>query len=273
MSRFLLVDTNYLAYRAYHTTGNLSFKNVRTGVLYGVLRELCWMVGWYKPEGIAWCFDSKTSKRKRLRPEYKAGRETDDNREDRLKVYKEIKALRREHLPALGFRNVFVQKGYEADDIIASLAARLHFADTAVIIGADKDLHQCLNPHVTMFNPMTRKEYTADDFWNQWGIHPGQWARCKSIAGCRSDNIEGIEGVGEKTAAKWLRGDLPDTAAAHKKIMKGLKRIDKNDRIVRLPMKGTKRFEWSRDRLTKKRWKRLVRRLGMNSLLIESPFM
>lgn len=275
MSRFLLIDTNFLCHRAFHTTGGLSHKKIRTGVVFGVVREIEWLLGWYKPAAVAWCFDSMRLKRKELYSGYKERRvpRTEDEQVARSALSEEINELRRDYLPALGFRNVFVQKGYEADDVIAALAANVHFSDQAVIVGCDHDLYQCLTPQVRMFNPIKRKEYTVDDFRRQWGVHPSSWARVKAIAGCSSDDIKGVEGVGDKTAAKFVAGQLPHTTKAYQAIERQLARVNRNIELTRLPFPGTEAPAFSLEQVTNAKWRKLAKRLGMKRLIddIELP--
>jgi DNA polymerase-1 len=275
MSKYLLVDTNFLCHRAFHTTGELSFRSVRTGVVFGVMRELETLIGWYRPAGIAFCFDSKKNLRKELCPEYKQGRRsklTKEQKRARRKLDEEIVALRKDYLPSLGFRNIFVQRGYEADDLIAKLAEDIHFTDDAIIVAGDKDLHQCLTSRVKMFNPITRKEFTVDSFRNKWdGLYPQAWARCKAIAGCPTDNIKGVDGVGEATAVQFVLGRLDTKSKRYKAIRKNLDIVNRNIGLVTLPMKGVEAMEWKRDKFTRKKWKRLSRRLGMFSLELTFP--
>lgn len=273
MSTYLLIDTHFLAHRAHHTTGGLSHKEIRTGIIFGIMRETSYLLQKYEPEAVAWCFDSRISKRRDIYPAYKQHRrpQNDDDVLRRSRVNDEIKALRTEYLPSLGFRNIFRKKGYEADDIIASLAMESHFADQTIIVGSDRDLHQLLSNAVRIYNPIKKQEYTFEDFKQEWGCHPATYARCKAAAGCASDNVEGIRGVGEKTAMLWVSGRMPKTHPKYKLIDGNLHIINRNLPLVTLPFDGVGTFEWSRDRVTRKRWRRLAKTLGMMSLLLEAP--
>lgn len=270
MSRFLLIDVSFLGHRAFHTTGGLTHRSVGTGVAYGILREVKYLLEWYRPIGTAFCFDSRHSLRAEVYPKYKANRRTYTGAEAKMRnaLDEQLTALRREHLPAMGFKTVLQRKGYEADDLIAFLARELHFGDTAVIVAADKDLYQCLTPNVRMYNPVTKKEYTSEDFRKEWGNHPTVWARCKAVAGCKTDNIKGIDGVGEKTAMKWICGNLPDDHPKSRAIVGGLKRVTRNMDLVQLPFPGIpeSKYKLRPDRLTRKRWRRVCRSLGIRTV-------
>jgi hypothetical protein len=153
---------------------------------------------------IAFCFDHGKPKRARLYPAYKANRkpESIEDKEHRSERNRQINLLRNEYLPAIGFKNVFWQEGYEADDLIASIVRSNARLTDIAILSSDKDLYQLLSPRVFMWN--RGKKTTLQSFYQEWGIKPDRWAEVKAMAGCTSDNIEGIDGVGEKTAIKFL---------------------------------------------------------------------
>ena len=103
-------------------------------------------------------------------------------------------------LPEMGFANVFEEKGYESDDIIASLVVGSD--ERTVVISSDKDLYQLLN--WCNICDIKGSVYTKNMFIREYKINPSGWKRVKSIAGCNTDNIKGVKGVGEKTAIKYL---------------------------------------------------------------------
>lgn len=93
-------------------------------------------------------------------------------------------------------------EGCEADDCIASLAARFSPALPVVIISGDKDLKQCLGPNVFMWDPGSREErlVSVADFEAENGVTPAQWPDVQALVGDASDNIPGVPGIGPKTA-------------------------------------------------------------------------
>ena len=107
---------------------------------------------------------------------------------------------------ALGMK-VLVSDGCEADDCIASLAAKYGSQRPVVIIGMDKDLRQCLSPEVVMWDPASREEklLTLDSFRAETGLEPSQWPDVQALIGDTSDNVPGVKGIGEKTAEKLFR--------------------------------------------------------------------
>lgn len=102
---------------------------------------------------------------------------------------------------------VLESEGCEADDCIASLANRFKHDHSVVIVGADKDLRQCLDTDVVMWDPAQGKEkiITLDSFTQESGLVPSQWADYQAMIGDSADNIPGIPKVGPKTAMGFLR--------------------------------------------------------------------
>lgn len=237
----LVIDCNFLCHRAIHTMGALSYEDEKTGVIFGFLMQLLSYAKVFKTNDIIFCWDSKESKRSKIYPEYKANRINNDATDEEIELkkqgYKQFDTLRKEILPDMGFKNVYMQKGYEADDLIAT-TVEYHERDFTIIT-ADQDMYQLLD-FADMWNPTSKKLYTYDDFVENWGILPEKWIVIKSLAGCSSDNIRGISGVGEKTAAKYLRKELKPTTNTYKKIKsKVTDLLNVNTQLVKLPFKGT----------------------------------
>jgi DNA polymerase-1 len=115
----------------------------------------------------------------------------------------------REITNLLGFTAV-VAEGGEADDCIASLAERFKTERPVVIVGSDKDLRQCLDSGVVMWDPGLKadKITTLESFIEETGLHPSIWPDYQALIGDSSDNIPGVPGVGPKTAQK-LMADHP----------------------------------------------------------------
>ena len=239
----LLFDVSNLCYRAWFTTGGLSHEGEATGVVFGVLREIELRIEMHNSPRVVFAFDyGGAGLRSDIYPEYKAHRHTKDMTEEEEASFKEfklqVKKLYRKVLPDMGFKNVFVRRGYEADDIIAHYAALVEKPDDAIIVSTDNDLWQCLKQNVICFNPISKKVLTAAEFMNQWGIDPVQWATVKAAAGCSSDNVQGIRGVGDKTAAKWIRGELKAGSAKAQAIEDGIGIVSNNMKLVKLPYPG-----------------------------------
>jgi len=264
----LLIDVHNLAWRAFHSTGMLSFQDNPTGVLFGVLREVNRLQFEWAPKAMAFCFDTPTSQRQKDCPTYKANRgnphDDPDLIEARLKVRLQVIQLRKVILPAIGFRNFFLAKGYEADDLIASICSQ-YKKRTILIVSNDHDMLQLLGENVSIWNAHKHKITTAQSFRDEWGISPLQWVEVKALAGCLSDNVHGVPGVGEKTAAKFMRGQLKPNSKAYNAIVTNNDLWERNIRLVRLPYPGTPSFEVFPDATTPKTWQSELTKLGIRS--------
>ena len=135
------------------------------------------------------------------------------------KIYPEYKAHRQpapEDLPVQMDRIISIVRtvgipilrmsGFEADDIIATLAARLAGPDlTLYVVSRDKDLDQILSPHVALYDPLKDEVITADRLPELKGWTPQQAIDAQMLIGDDVDNVPGVAGIGPKTAAKLLQ--------------------------------------------------------------------
>lgn len=232
----LVLDCNNLCYMAMFTTGDLSWEEKETGVIFGFLRKVFAIAREFKTNMLVFCWDSRKSYRKEFYPEYKANRHlglTSEEELERKIAFRQFAELRMTVLPALGFRNNFIQTGYEADDLVA---CAVDSCPECIVVSTDADLLQLLD-RSTIFNPRTKKKITESDFTKSWfGLSPTQWTEVKAMAGDGTDNIPGIRGVGELTAAKYLAGLLSE-GKIKQKIESGesAEIIERNLKLVDLP--------------------------------------
>jgi len=185
----------------------------------------------------AW--DSKRSFRKDIYPEYKTrkSRPPDEIVFEKF-AFKQFIELRTQTIPEFGFKNSFIQTGLEADDIIAAITK--NYDQEFVIISGDGDLYQLLDVHVDMYSPKKKKIYTLKHFKDEYQITPEQWITVKQVAGCRSDTVAGINGVGEKRAIQYIKGTLKEKTKGYQNIIAGQDIINRNEALVKLPFEGTK---------------------------------
>ena len=113
---------------------------------------------------------------------------------------------------------------------------------------------------------MKKKTITAGWFEKEYGIGPSMWADVKALAGCPGDCVEGIVGVGEKTAIKFLTGNLKTSTKAYGCIIEGREIWNRNLELVRLPYEGTPKLRLKSDEASRSRWDVVMKRLGMNTL-------
>lgn len=218
MDRLILLDSNSLINRAYYALPNLSTHSGQfTGAIFGYMNMLMKMVSTYDPTHIIATFDRKAPTfRKSMYDGYKATRKPMPTElASQLAPLKEILAAM--NIPILEM------DGYEADDIIGTLAKR--FAVETYIVTGDKDSLQLIDDTTTVL--LTKKGITEIAFYDEKmlageGLAPSQIIDLKSLMGDASDNIPGVAGVGEKTARDLLAkyGTL-DGVYAHIDEIKG----------------------------------------------------
>lgn len=196
-----VLDLSGYVFRAYHALPPLSnSKGEPTHAVFGVAQMLHRLVREQRPRYLAVAMDSKTDTgfRKRLYPAYKANRPApppDLSRQmERCRELAEAYAI-----------PVLQQEGYEADDLIAACVreARKHGL-TTVICSADKDLMQLVADDVILWDTMRNQVYGPAEVRQKWGVGPEQICDLLALMGDSSDNVPGVAGVGEKTAAKLV---------------------------------------------------------------------
>jgi DNA polymerase-1 len=202
----MLLDGNSLAFRAFYALPAENFKTkngLTTNAVYGFTAMLINLLRDEAPTHIAAAFDvSRQTFRAERFPEYKAGRaSTPDEFRGQVDITKEV-------LNALGI-TVLAEAGFEADDIIATLATQADESGYRVlVVTGDRDALQLVNADVTVLYPIkgvsTLTRYTPDAVVEKYGLTPEQYPDFAALRGDPSDNLPGIPGVGEKTAAKWI---------------------------------------------------------------------
>ena len=185
---WLIIDTPYLVYRT-------QFAMRTANPLIGFIQSIKQLNDRFDTDQFIFCFDYGRLKREDLLPGYKDRSDVDDSmKEMRIEAKTQIEVLRRSLLTKWGFANQFCQRGYEADDIMASVVLN-NFQDPereAVIVSADHDLYQLLQDNVLVYDPNQKKLTSAETFRRQWNIEPEQWPYVKAIAGCTSDKVPGL---------------------------------------------------------------------------------
>ena len=203
---FLLLDGHSLAYRAFFALPSENFSTTTgqpTNAVYGFTAMLINVLRDERPSHIAVAFDrSEPTFRHEQYVEYKANRrETPTDFKGQLSLIFEV-------LDALGIPRLSVA-GYEADDVIATLATQAAASGMKVlIVTGDRDALQLVSDDVTVL--MTRRgisdmtRFTPAAVNEKYGLTPAQYPDYAALRGDPSDNLPGIPGVGEKTAARWV---------------------------------------------------------------------
>jgi DNA polymerase I len=204
--RLLLLDGHSLAYRAFFALPVENFATTTgqpTNAVYGFTAMLINVLRDEQPTRVAVAFDrSEPTFRHEQYVEYKAGRtKAPDEFRSQISLIFEV-------LDALGIRHLSAP-GYEADDIIATLAAQAAAEGTDVlIVTGDRDTFQLINDRVTvLYNSRgvsDMKRYDPPGLVEKYGLTPAQYPDFAALRGDPSDNLPSIPGVGEKTATKWI---------------------------------------------------------------------
>jgi DNA polymerase-1 len=280
MTPLLVLDCHYLCHRAYHAQGQLSWKGDATGVIFGFLKGIAGFKDEFSTDRIAFCFEGGDLVRRKIYAEYKSGRAKHLKTPEEKRAYDQlavqIKALRKHYLPQIGFKNIFDFHGFESDDVMAAIARDCQEkGQECILVTADSDMYQCLGPGVTIWHPQKQVRYDREWFISQYGIKPSKWAVVKAIAGCHSDNVKGIYGVGEKTALRFLTKDLPRTSEAFRKITckAGKFIVRSNKRLVKLPMDGCPVPRIQDDQVSRAGWQEVCKLLGMRTLAGQPPIL
>lgn len=201
---FYLIDAMAFIFRAFHAiNANLTDANHRpTNAVYGFTRILLRILREQRPDYIAVVFDSREKNfREEMFPEYKANRKATPPEliEQFPRIYDVVEAL---NLPAL------TVPGVEADDVIGTLAVQAEKAGMdVVLVSGDKDLLQLIGKQVRMFDPgkdESKAWWGPDDVKMRFGVTPEFVPQALALIGDTADNVPGVRGIGEKTAAKIL---------------------------------------------------------------------
>jgi len=222
----LIIDGHSLAFRAFYALPVDSFVNregQHTNAIHGFISMLILLLQKEKPTHLAVAFDiSRFSFRTREYPEYKG------TRGDTPPEFIGQVPLLEEALAAMNITTI-TKEDYEADDILATLATRgAQEGFNVLVVSGDRDSIQLVNDDVTLLYPNARgvselKRYDSDAVMERYGIRPEQYPDVAALVGESSDNLIGIDKVGEKTAVKWINqyGSL-DEILAHADEIKGV---------------------------------------------------
>jgi DNA polymerase-1 len=210
--RLFLVDGYALVYRAFHAVGNRPLTTSRgenTSIPWGIANFLERLRRTHQPEYLGWVHDAGTSEREERYAAYKATRvalEPTQQADFDRGVERVGAILAAQRTPLL------LLPGFEADDVIATLARQAAAAGTdVVIVSPDKDLLQLVRPGVSVLNPYhgkpgatTEKWYDETNARERLGVPPERVADYLALVGDASDNIPGVAGIGDKGARQLI---------------------------------------------------------------------
>ncbi len=201
-AKYVIIDGNNLAFRCFYGVKQLSNnQKLPVNAIYGFVNSIFALEQTVKYQHLIVCFDcSRSERRLGLLKEYKANRSaTPEEFKVQIPYIKKI-------IPLLG-GFCYEKKGVEADDLIGSLCQKTSSVnEKTVIVSADKDLMQCVNTVVSQLIPSNQGWNLLDRLgvFNKMQVYPEQIVDFLALMGDTADNYPGIQGVGPKTAAKWL---------------------------------------------------------------------
>jgi DNA polymerase I len=203
-SELFLVDGNNLAYRAYFALPEelATSEGFPTNALLGFTNMLFKLLADYRPKGVAVAWDTRATHRKEIDPDYKVDRRPmPDLLAEQFPHFRPI-------VEAFGYSNLEFE-GWEADDVIATLAARADGAGIkTTVVSTDRDAFQLVSDNVSlMMTPRGVADvnvYTPDRVFARYGVTPEQVPDFIGLKGDTSDNIPGVPGIGDKTAGQLV---------------------------------------------------------------------
>ncbi len=198
--RLFLIDGSSYIYRAFYAIRHLSnSKGLPTNAIYGFTQMLLKLLKDHRPDYLAVVFDSKAPTfRSEVFKEYKANRPAMP--EGLIPQIPYIKRI------IEGYRIATLEKdGYEADDLIGTVAKGLEAEADVTIITGDKDILQLVSDRIQVYDTMKEKKSGVEEVRQRFGVSPQQVVEVMGLAGDAIDNIPGVPGIGEKTAVELIK--------------------------------------------------------------------
>lgn len=207
MKKLVLIDGHSILNRAFYGVPELSnSQGLHTNAVYGFLNIMFKILDEEAADYIAVAFDlSAPTFRHKAYAEYKGTRKSmPDELREQVPLIKDV--LSSMNIPIL------TKEGYEADDIIGTIAKRYQSDEVFVsVISGDRDLLQLSDKHIKIRIPKTSKgvttvhDYLPEDVMNEYGVTPKEFIDVKALMGDTSDNVPGVPSIGEKTATKIIQ--------------------------------------------------------------------
>lgn len=243
----IIIDASSLLFPTiYNSTGFELTTEDGTPVtcVYSFLEDMLSLGLKFSTNRIVVVFDSKGSKRRELYPDYKANRQevSEEIKEKRRSLFDQIPILK-DFLTSMKIP-FYCEDGLEADDLVASIVYN-NPLEQFITVSTDHDLLQLIRENNVIYNP--KKETIIDDgvFRKKFPmISASEYWKILSLAGCSTDNVKPCnEGVGEKTAYKYLTNALKPTSKAYQKVVDGLPNTSLIEKLVKLPFEGTPQIQ------------------------------
>jgi DNA polymerase-1 len=198
--RLYLIDGSSYIFRAFYAIGHLSnSKGLPTNATYGFTQMLLKVLKDHRPDYLIVVLDSKAPTfRTQVYQEYKANRPAmPEGLVPQIPYIKKI-------MQAYRIATLEIE-GYEADDVIGTLAKKLECEADVVIITGDKDILQLVSDRTEVYDTMKEKRFKVDQVIQRFGVPPEQVVEVMGLSGDAIDNIPGVPGIGEKTAIELIK--------------------------------------------------------------------
>tara|TARA_R110000751_G_scaffold92924_1_gene181619 strand:+ start:446 stop:1420 length:975 start_codon:yes stop_codon:yes gene_type:complete len=261
--RVLIIDQLNLFFRNYIVNPSLSINGAPIGGLKGCFQSIQKVCRESKPDVIFICWDGPGGSKKRslLKKDYKSGRKPirlnrnvrnlSNEQESENKFWQQARVVEYyNHVPVIQF----MFDSTEADDIIAYLAQCKELENAEkIIFSSDKDFFQLLGSKTVQYRPVQKEVLNQRTIIDKFDVHPSNFAMARAMVGDKSDNIDGIPGLGLKTVAKrfpFLRESKPATfddiishssemmkeskIAAYQKVLENEDLLKRNYRMMQL---------------------------------------
>jgi len=210
--RVLIIDQLNLFFRNYIVNPSISSNGAPIGGLRGCLQSLQKVVRESKPDMVVICWDGHggSKRRKNLKKDYKAGRKPirlnrgirnlSEQEEIDNKIWQQTRLVDYyNQLPIVQF----MFDGIEADDIIAAVSNHKVLSEyEKIILSSDKDFFQLLDDKTVLYRPIQKEVLNKNNIIEKFNLHPTNFAMARAMAGDKSDNIDGVPGLGLKTISK-----------------------------------------------------------------------
>jgi 5'-3' exonuclease len=265
-SKTLVIDGLNTFIRSWSTAPNLNDNGDHIGGIVGTLKSIGYAIRTINPTRVVVVFDGKggSNSRKEIYGGYKSERGKNKikmrlNRAATIEMNpEEESASMKRQMSALGELlsslpvTIMIYDGVEADDVMAYIATTLKQENEKVVImSTDKDFLQLVNKDVSVYSPSKKKIYNIDEVVEEFGIHPHNFINFRMIDGDKSDNVEGIGGLGIKSIIKAFpmlsEGELCDTESmveyaeslpkkskAHELFLNNLAILERNRKLMQL---------------------------------------
>ena len=261
MKRLMVIDALNMYFRAYIVDPSLSSNGQPIGGLKGFLKILQKQVRDMSPDAVVICWDGAggSHRRKKIVKGYKDGRKPirlnrsirnmSENEEIENKIWQQTRLV--EYLNCMPIVQLMLPE-VEADDLISWTVQHPKYADwQKVIVSSDKDFFQLCDDKTVVFRPIQKEVLNKNIITERFGIHPANFALARAIAGDKSDNLEGIAGVGLPTVAKRLPFlseeksftlnevkdycyNVDSNVKAYSNIIEGFDKVEMNYKIMQL---------------------------------------